>query len=168
MLMLAEYFYIQLQRSLGLLLPLENTTGVITLTPEQICPIPGVAPALLGVANQRGKLLWVVELSNLLGLARPSNQVRNSYNLTLVVLTASSVNSTREQAERQIGCVVSALKGIVALNPQQFKPVPVEFSPSLSSYLSGVAEIEQSQLAILNVNAVFTALSNLDPSLVAS
>lgn len=159
-----EYFYIQLGRSQNLLLPLENTAGVVTLTLEQICPIPGVAPALWGVANQQGKLLWVLELSDLLGL-KPSNRARQKYNLTLIVLTASSVSSTREP-ERQIGCVVSNLKGIVTLDPRQFQPPTTP--PFLSSYLFGMAEIEQSQVAVLNVDAVFTTLSNLDPSLVGS
>lgn len=163
---MSEYFYIQLGRSQDLLLPLENTAGVVTLTLEQICPIPGVAPALWGVANQQGKLLWVLELSALLGL-QASNRAKQNYNLTLIVLTASSVSSTREPTERQIGCVVSNLKGIVALNSQQFQP-PLADSPSLNPYLSGMAEIEQTRVAVLNVGAVFATLSNLDPSLVGS
>lgn len=162
---MSEYFYIQLGRSQDLLLPLENTAGVVTLALEQICPIPGVAPALWGIANQQGKLLWVLELSALLGL-QPSARPKSKYNLTLIVLTAVSVSSTREP-ERQIGCVVSNLKGIVTLNSQQFQPPPAA-SPFLNPYLLGIAEIEQTQVAVLNVGAVFATLSNLDPSLVGS
>jgi twitching motility protein PilI len=165
--MLTEYFYIQLQQSTGLLLPLDNINSVVTLNQEQICQIPGVLPALLGVTNQRGRLLWVFSLSDFLEL----NQLKlnlNQHNMTLIVLTPSSTNSTREQAERQLGCVVSLLNGIVSLNPNQFKPVPDEFPTVLGSFSSGVAEVEQSLVAVLNVNAVFTALSNLDTSLVLS
>lgn len=161
---MSEYFYIQLGRSQNLLLPLENTAGVVTLALEQICPIPGVAPALWGVANQQGKLLWVLELSALLGL-QPRNWVKSKYNLTLVVLTSRSVSSTTEPAERQIGCVVSELKGIVALSQQQLQPLTAS---SLNPYLCAMAEIEQTRVAVLDVGAVFATLSNLDLSLVGS
>lgn len=162
---MSEYFYIQLGQSQDLLLPLENTAGVVTLALEQICPIPGVAPALWGVANQQGKLLWVLELSALLGL-QPRNWIKSKYNLTLVVLTSRSVSSTTEPAERQIGCVVSELKGIVALSQQQLQPLAA--SASLNPYLFAMAEIEQTRVAVLNVGAVFATLSNLDLSLVGS
>ena len=163
---MTEYFYIQLQQSTGLLLPLDNINGVVTLNQEQICQIPGLLPALLGVTNQRGRLLWVLSLSDFLEIKQLRRNL-SQHNMTLIVLTPTA-NSTREQAERQLGCVVSLLNGIVSLNPKQFKPVPEEFPTVLGSFSSGVAEIEQSLVAVLNVNAVFTALSNLDTSLVLS
>jgi twitching motility protein PilI len=158
--MLTEYFHIQLSPTTELLLPLDNTAGVVTLTLEQVCPIPGVAPTLLGVANQRGKLLWVLDLSGLLGLVSSVRNAHAKTNLTLVVLNGS-VHTTREQDLRQVGCVVSLLKGIVSLDPEQFQPVPAEFSPALKLYGTGVARLEQPVTA-LNVNAIFTALSTCD------
>ena len=160
--MLSQYFYVQIYPATGLLIPLEHTVGAIALTSEQICPIPGISPALLGVVNQRGSLLWVLELSDLLGLGHPN---LSNYNLTLLVLTARGANGNID-SESQVGCVVSVLKEIVFLNPEQFKPVPAD-SP-IRSFLSGVTEIEQSLVSILNVNAVFTTLSNLDTFLLSS
>jgi len=155
--MLTEYFHVQLSPATELLLPLEHTAGVVTLTLEQICPIPGVASTLLGVANQRGKLLWILDLSGLLGL---DSSVRNAHaktNLTLVVLNGS-VHMAREQDLRQVGCVVSLLKGIVSLAPEQIQPVPAEFPPALKLYGIGTTQLESS-VTILNMNALFTALS---------
>lgn len=153
--MLKEYFYIQLS-TWGLLIPLEHTAGVLTLNKAQICPIPGIPPAILGVVNQRGKLLWVLELSDLLGLDQEA-KIIPSYNLTLVVLTASE--NTTDERSRQVGCVVSVPKEIVVLDSLQFQPVPASLN---HSFLSGVVEIEKSLVYVLNVNAVFTALANLD------
>jgi twitching motility protein PilI len=158
--MLTEYFHIQLSPATELLLPLDNTVGVITLMLEQICPIPGVAPTLLGVANQRGKLLWVLDLNGLLGLGSSVKQAHAKTNLTLVVLN-SNVHAAREQDLRQIGCVVSLLKGIVSLAPEQLQPVPVKFPPALKLYGVGVSNVEQ-PVTVLNVNAIFTALSTCD------
>jgi twitching motility protein PilI len=164
--MLSEYFHIQLQPNIELLIPLEHTGSAISLPVEQICPIPGIPPAVLGVVNQRGKLLWVIQLSNLLGLRQSETSLRAQYNLTLLVLSATS-RTTGEQESRMVGCVVSTLKEIIFLDSKQFKPVPAK-SPILCSFLSGMAQIERSLVSVLNVNAVFTALSNLDTSLVSS
>ena len=158
--MLTEYFHIQLSPVTELLLPLEHTAGIVTLTLEQICPIPGVASTLLGVANQRGKLLWVLDLSSLLGLDSSVRKAHAKTNLTLVVLNGS-VHVAREQDLRQVGCVVSLLKGIVSLAPEQFLPVQAEFPPALKLYGTGTAQLERPATA-LNVNALFTALSTCD------
>lgn len=66
--MSTDYFYVQLRRSVRVAVPLAQTAEVAMLSQTQVCPIPGVASALLGVVSQRGKLLWVLELSDLLGL----------------------------------------------------------------------------------------------------
>ena len=164
--MLSEYFHIQLQPNTELLIPLEHTGGAIALPVEQICPIPGIPPAVLGVVNQRGKLLWVIQLSSLLGLGQSDTSLRAQYNLTLLVLSATS-RTTGEQESRMVGCVVSTLKEIIFLDSKQFKPVPAK-SPIFDAFLSGMAQIDRSLVSVLNVNAVFTALSNLDTSLISS
>ena len=164
--MLSEYFHIQLQPNTELLIPLEHTGGAIALPVEQICPIPGIPPAVLGVVNQRGKLLWVIQLSSLLGLGQSDTSLRAQYNLTLLVLSATS-RTTGEQESRMVGCVVSTLKEIIFLDSKQFKPVAAK-SPIFGSFLSGMAQIDRSLVSVLNVNAVFTALSNLDTSLISS
>lgn len=134
----------------------------MTLTLEQICPIPGVAPTLLGVANQRGKLLWVLDLSGLLELGSSVRNARAKTNLTLVVLNGGTVYAAREQDARQLGCIVSTLKGIVSLDCEQFQPVIAQSPPALNIFGSGMAQIEQSPVTVLNVNAIFTALSTSD------
>lgn len=159
--MLSEYFHIQLQPDTEILIPLEHTVGALALSREQICPIPGISPTALGVLNHGGKLLWAIQLSDLLGINQSAKSVKLQYNLTLIILTAKTSRTTVEQIDRQVGCVVSALKGIVLLNPKQFKPVPTQ-SPILASFLSGMTQIDRSPLSVINVNAVFTALANLD------
>lgn len=165
--MLTDYFHVQLQQSVGIVLALDSTTEVITLTLGEICPIPGIPPAVLGVVNQRGRLLWVVDLSDLLGLAPPQRRLQSQDRLTIVVIAVNSASSTVGQEFRQLGCVVSALKGIVPLDSAKFKPVSRGLFSTLGSFLSGVAEVEQSPVAVLNTDAVLTALSVPTTSLVS-
>jgi twitching motility protein PilI len=60
--MLTDYFHVQLRQGMEVVLPLDSAVEVITLNQKEICPIPGVSPALLGVVNHRGKLLWVLQV----------------------------------------------------------------------------------------------------------
>lgn len=156
--MLTDYFHVQLRQEMEVVLPLDSAVEVITLNQKEICPIPGVSPALLGVVNQRGKLLWVLQLSDFLGLAKSPKQ-RLQDNLILLVVTPESANSSAIGRECQLACVVSALKGIVTLNSIKIKPVSARLAPNLGSFLSGVTEIEQSVVGVLNVNTVLSAIS---------
>ncbi|MBW4636763.1 MAG: chemotaxis protein CheW [Gloeocapsa sp. UFS-A4-WI-NPMV-4B04] len=156
--MLTDYFHVQLRQGMEVVLPLDSAVEVITLNQKEICPIPGVSPALLGVVNQRGKLLWVLQLSDFLGLAKSPKQ-RLQDNLILLVVTTESANSSAIGRECQLACVVSALKGIVTLNSIKIKPVSARLAPNLGSFLSGVTEIEQSVVGVLNVNTVLSGIS---------
>lgn len=108
--MISDYFCVQLHQSTNVLFPLESTQEVISLTYGEVCPVPGVSSALIGVVNQRGKLLWVLELSDLLQLSETQYTRRSQDNLTLLVL------KSRTKSGQQVGCVVSALKGIISLD----------------------------------------------------
>ncbi|WP_204368655.1 chemotaxis protein CheW [Neosynechococcus sphagnicola] len=144
-----------------MVLPLDRTSEVISLQRGDICPIPGVAASLLGVVNQRGKLLWVLDLSDLLALPAFTTSPGLQDQLTLVVLadTAPTVGQMAVgQSERQLGCVVSALKGILPLEPDQFRGLPQKLSAASKAFLSGMAVIEKSPAAVLNVDAVLAAL----------
>lgn len=156
-----DYFHIQLRQSVTVLLPLQSTAEVMTLTRGGICPIPGVAPALLGVVNQRGKLLWVMDLSDLLRIEPSPTPLRSQDNLTVVVLTSGDSPTN----ERRVGCVVSALKGIVPLDPAKFRPVPNRLSPFLRSLFSGVAEVDRAPAGILKIDVVLDALKHKQDNL---
>ena len=130
--MLTDYFHVQLRQGMEVVLPLDSAVEVITINQKEICPIPGVSPALLGVVNQRGKLLWVLQLSDFLGLAKSPKQ-RLQDNLILLVVTTELANSSAIGRECQLACVVSALKGIVTLNSIKIKPVSARLGPNLGS-----------------------------------
>ena len=110
--MITDYFCCQLRQSVKVLFPLESTEEVISLTYEEICPVPGVSAALIGVVNQRGKLLWVLELSDLLQIEPDKKSRRSLDNLTLLVLSNS------RNSDQQLGCVISHLEGIIPVDLQ--------------------------------------------------
>ena len=155
--MSTDYFHIQLPQAVEVLVPLENAAEVTTLTRKDICPIPGVAPQLMGVLNHRGRLLWVLDLSAVLGLDAGTARVRAQDKLTLLVMAAGATNPTTGQAEYQLGCVIAALKGIVSLEAHQVSGLVAPVANILPAFVSGGTEVNGASVAILNANAVFTA-----------
>ncbi|WP_009632632.1 chemotaxis protein CheW [Synechocystis sp. PCC 7509] len=144
--MINDYFCGQLRQSINVLFPLESTEEVIALTYGEICPVPGVSSALIGVVNQRGKLLWVLDLSDLLQIAPDKETRRSPDNLTLLVLNDNKNNG------QQIGCVVSTLKGIIPLDL-------AEKSLNLTSFLEGEfiktsIMFDNEKYAVIDVQAV--------------
>lgn len=159
--MVNDYFYVQLLQSLGVVLPLECTQEVMLLERGEICPIPGVASALIGVVNQRGRMLWVLDLSDLLGLSlSPSGRLsrtKTQDSLTTLLITPNSNKAALGTTQPTLACVV-AIKRVVSLNPATFKAVPTRLSPALKRFFTGVVKIENSVVAVLNVNAIFKYL----------
>lgn len=150
--MISDYFCVQLHQSVNVLFPLTSTEEVISLTYGEVCPVPGVSSALLGVANQRGKLLWVLDLSDLLQVS--SQQTRRAQdNLTLLVLNDS------KNSGRQVGCVVSALKEIISLD-LALQSLSSSSSP-VGKFL-GVSNIifDDEKYAVIDVKAILNNIHN--------
>ncbi|MCT7951367.1 chemotaxis protein CheW [Ancylothrix sp. C2] len=163
---LKDYFCIQLRQSARLALPIENVAEVFSVAYGDICPIPGVATALLGVVNQNGQLIWVLELadllSELLGLA-PSPIDYGKWDSLTVLLITNCLNSQKGVPPQRLACVVSALKGVVQIDKTNITAIPEDFSPAFSSFFLGVVKIEDESVAVLNVSAVFAALRLVEP-----
>lgn len=144
---LNDYFFVQLRQSIKVVLPLNSVKEVISLSYGEVCPIPGVVPALLGVVNQRGKLLWVLDLGDLLKIPPSVENITSQADLTLLVLK-SRIN------EQQVGCVVKALKGVVSIDSTELQAIETQINPTLKSFSSAIAIVEQEAVASLDINAI--------------
>jgi twitching motility protein PilI len=148
-----DYFHVQLQSSFPLVLPVDRAAEVIAIKRGEICPVPGVLPTILGVVNQRGKLLWILDLSTLFDLAPAAKNSRSQDKLTLLIINGNSSNAVAGKADGKIGCVVSTLKEIVALDPLDFQPLDSTLPVNIHHLVSSMAKIERSLVPILNIEA---------------
>lgn len=146
-------------------LPVSLCAEVIMLTPEQICPLPPTHPALLGVVNWRGQLLWTLALDQWLwGSASqghhasapgstPSANIRaEGRSRTALVLT----QNTPEGTERKLACVVSRLEALLALEADQahnLTPETVSLDTAQWTHLNQV--VPQHQLLLINTAHLF-------------
>lgn len=150
--MAQDYFHITVRKSVGLLIPIAETVEVVTCQRQDICSIPGVVPPLRGVCNQRGRLLWVFGLGDLLGLPPQQQKKRAQDQLTIVIL------SSQTEANIRLGAVVTRLQGIVSLSPDAFRPVPDKFRPQARQFLTRITAVENQKAALLEVGSVFQHL----------
>lgn len=141
---MSEYFCFSLQTE-KYLLPLPFIREVLTLSLNDLCAIPGVHPALLGVTNQRGKILWVLDLAFLL-TQNPLEPPSLLHDTVKVILCQTK--------ERSIGCLVSTLHGIL-----EIEDIPPSNS-SPSPYIQTIIPYPDSPLTLLNGESLLTTIKN--------
>jgi|GEM_PF-900944 len=149
----SEYFHVELLQGVNVAIPLDHTAEVLRLRAQDICLIPGVSPALLGISNQRGRLLWMLDLLHILGLVPPTHGRTNER------LTALVVKEVTPEQPRQFACIVHQLRGIISVLPEQVQPVPTRLQREVRQYLSGFMQLERQPILLLNIDAIFQAVA---------
>ncbi|MGL5033894.1 MAG: chemotaxis protein CheW, partial [Microcystaceae cyanobacterium] len=111
--MTMDFFRVELESAFSLAIPLERTAEVLSIQWSELCPIPGINIAFLGVSNQRGRLMWMVDIAALLGLTVMTvNQTRLEKSTAIVLM----------RQELRIAAVVSRLQGIATFEEHQLQP----------------------------------------------
>lgn len=160
---LKEYFKIRVSGGVRVALPLAHLETAIGIDPQFICPIPGVAPGLLGVVDRRGILTWVLDLGHFLELG--TMPLKAGKKLKAIVVTSSpqqsespsSADGARDrQPKRSVACIVEELEGVFA--PPKIKPIRKRLKSRLRPIFRQVAYYEQSGIAILDPSALLQTL----------
>lgn len=146
-----EYFHVELPRRVNVAIPLGQTAEVLSVGLRDICLVPGVSAALLGISNQRGRLLWMLDLLQLLGVQHAWGRLPHQRWTALVMHDGSS--------PRQLACLVSQLRGIIHISPEQQQPVPQRLQREVQQYLQGFVQLDRLPILLLNVEAVFEAVA---------
>jgi chemotaxis signal transduction protein len=149
--MIQEYCRIKVSPALWIALPVSCVEEVAQLQPQDISPIPSVNPCLLGMTNQRGKLLWVLHFERFLGI-QPMPLAKQ---ILAIAIRAHVPNV----GTCRLACVVMALEEIITLDSQKFIAVPDQIPQRAKTLLSGLVKLDQKTYGILNVNEVFRLLN---------
>ncbi|BAY51506.1 hypothetical protein NIES2134_109030 [Thermostichus vulcanus NIES-2134] len=151
---LQEYFHVELPRRVNVGIPLGQTAEVLSVEPRDISLVPGVSAALLGISNHRGRLLWMLDLLKLLGVEHAWGRSPHQR------WTALVMRDTDGSSPRQLACLVSQLRGIIHVSPQQRQPVPQRLQGQVQQYLQGFVQLDGLPILLLNVEAVFEAVAH--------
>ncbi|MBN2798995.1 MAG: chemotaxis protein CheW [Deltaproteobacteria bacterium] len=107
------------------------------LTGHDISPVPLADPAIMGLMNLRGQVVTALDLRKVL-----HHQARTQ-------LTEESLHVVVEHSEGLLSILVDAYGNYVERPAAFFKPPPSLMSPSLSSHLSGVCELEDRRIVMM-------------------
>jgi purine-binding chemotaxis protein CheW len=99
---------------------------VLSLTPDQITPVPNVSPLLMGVLNFRGQVIWVSDVGQFLGGTRLLNTERTEISIIVI-----------ESQEIAVGLAVERVRGMEWLSLDKLLPPSSQATDSMSPFLKG-------------------------------
>lgn len=141
-----EYFVTDVGWRYSLGIPVYLAIEVLSLTPDQVCPLPSPHPGLLGVMGWRGQLLWLVALDSWLGLSPQPTLPGGPSARPVVVLQDSNLG-------RSLACVVHRLNRIEAIAPSCLEALPPDLPSELVPYFRG--QVAPSNLLVFNDYCLF-------------
>ena len=111
------------------LLDAEIVAEVITISPQDILPVPQMFYCVLGIYGWRSEMLWIVDLENLLGYPPPLDE--NNFHKELLVMVIQFQGQS-------MGLVVSAIDNLIERDLAKFKSSSAEiFSEDIIPFLHG-------------------------------
>ncbi len=148
---LQECFAVRLGENVRLAFPAEVVREVAQISPPEICPLPGVPAALLGVVNRSGQLCWVLDLAVFLRL--PGATPNEHLPVTTVVVTTGN---------RRLALVVTALEGLFTADQSQIVPMPPQLHAWYRELFQGLVYRRGEALALVSLTAVLARLAQGD------
>jgi positive phototaxis protein PixI len=99
-----QFLSLHLPRQQQAMVPTDSLIEVLTMSPNQIIPIPDTPSEVMGVCNWRGEVLWLIDAGHLLGDA--ASFVETDYQTKFSVVVVQRQN-------RSIGLVVDRVGDMV-------------------------------------------------------
>ena len=133
--------------------PTRQLTEVLTLTPQQIVPIPDLEAPVMGVCNWRGEVLWLVDLNVLLnGEPLPPLQGTH-YSAIILHHNSQTLGLVVSQVTQMLWCAATDIQSLPH-TPQM---------PQSSPFIQGYWVSPRSEtLLVLNVPEIFASFSTLE------
>jgi positive phototaxis protein PixI len=120
----------------------QRIVELINIQSDRVVPMPHLPPAVMGVYNWRGEILWMVDLAMLVGTANATRRYR-SLQPTIILASTTEFDGSRattvvERQERKIGLMVDEIAEIEWYDPALIGPIaPNRVAPALLIWVRG-------------------------------
>lgn len=125
---------------------MRHVQEAMVLPARRLTPMPNMPACMLGLTNRRSRVIWVVDLAQMLGLAMLDANIQQ-YNLVMIQVGAVA-----------LGLAVQHIEGITWIDPDRIQSPIGQVMPSLVPYLRGCAvqqrEEKQDILLVLDAEAI--------------
>lgn len=136
------YLKFQLNEFTYAALPVKYLHEVVVVPVESIPSIPNMPACVLGLINWRSRIIWVIDLPNMLNLETVNSTCRQ--HKILVIQTESTA----------LALVVPEIIGTTRLMANDIKSPQEKFSSDLLPYLRGWILQNQEQILVLDTQAI--------------
>jgi positive phototaxis protein PixI len=147
----------------------QQVTELVNISLDRVVPMPHLPPAVRGVYNWRGEVLWIVDLAILMGIAGISRRYR-SLQPTIILTSSPSleaggsrdrlavgVDADEDRQARTLGLIVDEIVEIEWYQLDLIRaPRSGEIPPALSKWVRSVWEsVTGEHLLVLDGRAIF-------------
>ncbi|MBD3881034.1 purine-binding chemotaxis protein CheW [Phormidium tenue FACHB-886] len=142
------YLKFHLSRQIPAVLSMRYIQEAMILPSRRLTPMPNVPAPMMGLMNRRSRVIWVVDLAQLLGLA--VFDAASSQQYTLILIQVGSV---------PLGLAVYQVEGIMRLEADTIQSPVGQVSTTLLPYLRGCVLQQQTKEVLLVLDAEAIAQS---------
>ena len=136
-----RYLSFYLNRQTPALLLMEYAQEVIIVPTSRLSPMPNMPECVLGLLNRRSRVLWVVNLAQLLELPASESSDRQ---YQIIIIHVKQV---------KLALVVQSVEGVKYF-PHQNNQAPTEIFARLTPYLSGCIAQGDETLIVLDAEKI--------------
>jgi positive phototaxis protein PixI len=130
-----QFLRFQLQPNLMALIEIELVTELVNILVDRVVPMPHLPPAVMGVYNWRGEILWIVDLAVLLGGGGSPRRYRS---LQPTMILSIDLNGEDRQ-QKTIGFVVDEIAELELCDLDLIEsPLPANIYPEFSDWARGL------------------------------
>lgn len=137
-----NYLRFYLEPDTSAILSMEHAQEVLIVPVGRITPMPNMAECVLGLLNWRNRVLWVVDLAQMLKL-QSLDTTAQQYHITIIRV-----------GEILLGLVVQEVKGVTQFTPDCIQPPIGLVSSGLMPYLHGCIIQEKELVLVLDAEPI--------------
>ncbi|MGQ4647829.1 chemotaxis protein CheW [Lyngbya aestuarii] len=155
------YLSFQLDEQNPAVFSMDQVKEVIVIPAREITPMPNVPECVLGLLARRSRVMWVVDLAQMLTSKSLTSNIRQ-YKVIIIqvnqTLGPSNLLLTPSQSQALLGLIVLEVKGGVRFPVDLIKSPPENLSLSLTPCLKGCVRQPDSILLVLDAEAIAHSL----------
>lgn len=136
------YLRFHLDQQTPAILSMEYAQEVLIVPVGRITPMPNMPKCVLGLLNRRNRVLWVIDLAQMLKL-QPLDTNTQQYHTAIIKV-----------GQIPLGFVVQEIKGVTRFTPDCIQFPQGFVTSGLAPYLHGYILQQQEVLLVLNAEAI--------------
>ena len=139
------YLQLQLEAEIRAILPMKDTQEVLTLPSERITVMPNMPNCVLGLLNQRSRVIWAIDLPQMLEL-QPLERNLHQYQMAIIRVNDSP-----------LGIIVPRIKGVMRLSADAIQSTVGNVASGLVPYLQGCYLQKDRVYLVLDAEAIINS-----------